>query len=186
MGKRKEADRIVTNHVIWSMGGGLIPVPLFDIAAVTAIQLDMLKQLANLYETDFSKSSGKAFVTALTGTTFARIGASMFKVFPGVGTVLGGVSMSVLSGASTYAIGQVAISQLEAGGDLFDLDFDWAREKYEEALERGKEIVEGLEAEPEEAEDVYAALERLGELKEKGIITEEEFEEKKQALLDRI
>ena len=47
MADRKVADKIVRSHVIWSMGAGLIPVPLFDLAAVTAIQIDLLKQLAD-------------------------------------------------------------------------------------------------------------------------------------------
>ena len=107
--KALEADKIVRSHVLWALGAGLMPVPLFDIAAVTALQMDMLKQLADVYEADFSKSTGKTFVSALAGSTTARIGASLVKAVPGVGTVLGGVSMSALSGASTYAVGQVPL-----------------------------------------------------------------------------
>ena len=70
---QREADEIVRSHVLWSMGAGLMPIPLFDIAAVTAIQIDMLKQLTACHGVDFSQSHGKAFVGALTGSTFARI-----------------------------------------------------------------------------------------------------------------
>jgi hypothetical protein len=35
---RQQADSIITNHVLWSMGGGLIPLPLLDVAAVTFVQ----------------------------------------------------------------------------------------------------------------------------------------------------
>ncbi|RQH16679.1 hypothetical protein D5R40_33865, partial [Okeania hirsuta] len=63
-----------------------------DLAAVTAIQLDMLKQLANLHELDYSETSGKALVGALTGNMMIRIGSSLFKAIPGIGTVLGGIS----------------------------------------------------------------------------------------------
>ena len=87
MTKGDEAENIITTHVVWSLGARLMPVPLFDIAAVTAVQMDMLKQLAELYEADFSKATGKTFVSALTGSTFARIGASLVKAVPGVGTI---------------------------------------------------------------------------------------------------
>jgi uncharacterized protein (DUF697 family) len=184
--KRKEAKKIVRSHVIWSLGAGLMPVPLFDIAAVTAIQIDMLKQLAELYEADFSKSRGKTFVSALTGSTFAKIGASVVKALPGIGTVLGGVSMSVLSGASTYAVGQVIIAHLEADGDFLNVDLGSAKAAYKEAFEQGKQFVSDLKEEEETAKDVFDALDKLGALKEKGIITEEEFEAKKQELLDRL
>ena len=124
MSKDQEADRIIKSHVVWAMGGGLIPVPLFDIAAVTAIQMDMLKELSELYKVDFSRATGKRFVSALTGSTFVRLGASLFKVVPGVGTILGGVSMSVMSGASTYAVGQVAKGAFGSENSLGGIDLD--------------------------------------------------------------
>jgi uncharacterized protein (DUF697 family) len=186
MTKRQEAERIVRNHVLWSMGAGLIPIPLLDLAAVTAIQVDMLQQLANLYQVDYSKSMGKTLVSALVGSTFAKIGAMLVKAIPGIGTVLGGVSMSVLSGASTYAVGHVVIGHLEAGGDFLNIDLEGARKGYDEAFEQGKTFVAGLKEKEGEAQDVFQALERLGELKQKGVITEAEFEAQKQKLLDRL
>jgi uncharacterized protein (DUF697 family) len=150
MTTREQADKIVTNHVLWSMGGGLIPVPLFDLAAVTFVQVDMLKQLAHLYGADFDGSQGKAIVSALTASTFAKIGSSMVKAIPGIGLLLGGFSMAALSGASTYAVGQVMINHLENGGQFMDIDVDAVKSAYREALEQGKEFVEGLGSKKEE------------------------------------
>ena len=96
----------------------MVPIPLIDIAAVTAVQIDMLRQIATVYGANYDASKGKAFASALAGSTFARIGASVVKALPGIGTVVGGVSMSVLSGASTYAVGTVAIGVFESGGRL--------------------------------------------------------------------
>jgi uncharacterized protein (DUF697 family) len=186
MTKRQEAERIVRSHVLWSMGAGLIPIPLLDLAAVTAIQVDMLQQLANLYQVDYSKSKGKTLVSALVGSTLAKLGASLVKSIPGIGTVLGGVSMSVLSGAPTYAVGHVVIGHLETGGDFLNTDLGRARRSYDEAFEQGKTFVAGLKEKEGEAQDVFQAIERLGELKQKGVITEAEFEAQKQKLLDRL
>ena len=36
-----------------AMAGGAIPIPLADLAAVTAVQLDMLKRLAGTYAVQF-------------------------------------------------------------------------------------------------------------------------------------
>ena len=186
MSKSQAADRIIREHVLWSLGAGLLPVPLFDIAAVTAVQMDMLRQLAGLFEVDYSKSTGKSFVSALTGSTFARIGASLVKAVPGVGTVLGGISMSLMSGASTYAVGQVAASHFGSEGGLLDVDMDWAKRAYGEAFERGKQFVSDLESEGKTADDAYEALDKLGQLREKGVITEDEFVAQKVKILDRI
>ncbi|MDC0835513.1 putative protein/domain associated with GTPase [Geitlerinema sp. FC II] len=187
MSKRTEAEAIVRTHVLWSMGGGLIPIPLVDFAAVTAIQLEMLQQLARTYNVDYSQSNGKAFVSALTGTTFARLGASLLKAIPGVGTLIGGASMSITSGASTYAVGQVAINHFANSGNLNNFVEDQVKQAYDVAFERGKSYVSDLENEKkDEAADIYQALEKLGKLKEQGILTEEEFQAKKQQLLERL
>jgi uncharacterized protein (DUF697 family) len=184
--KSQRADRIINTHVLWSMGAGLMPIPLFDIAAVTTVQIDLLKQLAENYEADFSNEMGKTFVTALTGGTFARIGASLLKTVPGIGTLIGGVSMSVMSGASTFAVGQVAKRHFETDGNIINFDLDFASNAYDDAFEKGKRVVSDLKGHMAESKDIYKSLERLGELRDKGVITDEEFETKKQELLERL
>lgn len=185
MVKRMQAEEIVRGHILWAMGGGLMPLPGLDLAAVTAVQMDMLRQLSNLYEVDFSTAMGKNFVTAVTGTTLAKLGASALKVIPGVGTIVGGLSMSLLSGASTYAVGQIAVGQLEANGGWGSIDLDKAKAKYQEWFEKGKEYVANLEKD-DNAADILASIEKLGELRQQGAITEEEFEAKKKELLARL
>ena len=202
--KREQADAIIKKHVLFSIGGGLIPIPLVDMAAVTALQVSMLEQLADLYGIGYNRSIAKSFIAALTGSTVAKLGASLIKAIPGIGTIIGGVAMSATSGASTYALGQVAISQFEASGSLEDIDVEDAKVAYEEAFEQGKEVVEEMEKEKkakeakekaaaaeapettETTEDVLDTLEKLGALKEKGILSEEEFEEQKRKLLERL
>ena len=187
MTQRTEADGIIRSHVLWAIGGGLIPIPLVDFAAVTAIQLEMLQQLARVYNVDYSKSMGKTFVSALTGTTIARLGASFLKAIPGVGTALGGASMAVASGASTYAVGQVAISHFSSGGSLSNFVEDRVRSAYNDAFERGKTYVSDLEKDKgDDAANIYQSLQELGNLKDKGILTEQEFDTKKQELLARL
>ena len=177
------ADRIIKEHVLWSIGAGLVPLPLLDIVAVTAVQLDMLKQLASLHSIPFTESEGKAWVSALAGNVMARVGANALKLIPGVGTLLGGVSMSILAGASTYAIGQVATSHFETGGTFASVDMSSAKRRYEEELERGKRVAEGLRG---EKKDVIDKLERLAKLHEKGVLSDEEFEAQKKRVLSSV
>lgn len=186
MERKDRADQMIKSHTVWSMGAGLIPVPLLDVAAVTAVQIDLLQQLANLYGVDFSKSMGKTFVSGLTGGAVARKGASMVKAMPGVGSVVGGLSMSVLSGASTYAVGQVAIKHLESSPDFLNMDLSWAKATYEKAFARGKEVVAKFKVEGRESHDVFQNLRKLAELRDGGVISEQDFEAKKKELLLRI
>ncbi len=151
MEKRTEAEKIVKKHVIWALGGGLVPVPLLDIAAVSLVQVDMLKQLCRLYGVSYSESKGKAILSAVAGSSLASIGASAIKTIPWVGTVLGGVSMPILSGASTYALAQAIIIHFEADGNLFDMDMDKIKRAYKENFQRGKEFASNLKKKHDES-----------------------------------
>jgi uncharacterized protein (DUF697 family) len=188
--KNKGAESIIRNHMIWSMGAGVIPVPFVDFLAVTAIQLDMVKQLSSLYDLDFNKTKGKAVITALTSSSIAKMAAGrMVKFIPVVGSVIGGVTMSVMSGATTYAIGEVFRRHFETGGTF--LDFDPARLKkyYDEKFEKGKEYAEKIREEQDKVEEVkdttviMEKLKELGQMKKDGIITEEEFSKMKAKLI---
>jgi uncharacterized protein (DUF697 family) len=107
MTRRTQAETIIRNRVIFAAGGGMIPIPLIDIAAVTMVQLDLLQQLCQLYGVNYSRASGRSLITALTSSVLARLGASAVKAIPGIGSILGGVSNAILSGAATYAVGEV-------------------------------------------------------------------------------
>jgi uncharacterized protein (DUF697 family) len=180
MSDRATAEKIVNKHVLWSVAAGLVPFPLLDVVAVSAIQLDMLRQIAAEYGVSFSESEGKAWVSTLAGNLVAQVAASAIKLIPGVGSVLGGVASSGVSGAATYAIGQVATNHFEQGGTFANLDMDAARRAYEREFERGKQVAKDLS---NESKDALDKLERLGQLRDKGVITAAEFEEQKKRIL---
>ena len=49
----KQADSIIRNSVVFASGAGLIPVPVVDLMAVTAVQIEMIRRLCKLYKVDF-------------------------------------------------------------------------------------------------------------------------------------
>lgn len=185
------ARTVVKNHVLISMGAGLVPIPVLDIAAVTAVQMEMVKQVAAVYDVPYPNSFDKSFITALTGSIFARIGASLIKVIPGVGSLIGGFSMAIMSGASTYAVGQVFIRHFEAGGNFHDFDPMSMRKVFQEEYEKGKEKAEQWKKEKDavskQSNDLSSQtlekLKELGALKESGVLTDEEFQKMKDNLL---
>ena len=200
MNNLAQAEPIIKRHVFFSMGAGLIPVPIFDIAAVTAIQLDMLRQLCKLYGQDYSDSRGKAFIGALTGTTVARITAhsvgSFLKVIPIIGASLGGVTVAAFAGATTYAIGQVVARHFDSGGSIVTFDKEDLKDFYEEQVEKGKEMVEEwqntinetLEEVSTPVEEIFeneldTKLAKLEDLKTAGLVTETEYKRIKARIL---
>lgn len=188
--RSKHVDTIVRNHVIWSMGAGLIPVLIADIFAVSALQLDMIRQMCKVYDVDFSETQGKAIVTSLTGSTVARITAgSLVKMLPVVGSIIGGITVSVFAGASTYALGQVFKRHFESGGTV--LDFDPARLKklYKEQFEKGKKVAEQLrkdEKARKEAEEAEKQAQSQAEEMAKAAAAEKGGKEKDSDVIGRL
>ncbi len=150
--KNKHAETVIRNHVIWSMGASfLVPIPVADVFAVSALQLDMIRQLCRIYDLNFSETQGKAIVTSLTSSTLARAGArSLIKLVPGIGTVIGGVAGSVFNGASTYALGEVFKKHFESGGTILDFDAERLKKLYREKFEKGKKVAEQLQQQQDE------------------------------------
>lgn len=186
----KDASSIIKNHMMWSMGAGLIPVPMADVFAVSAIQLDMIRQLCNLYEVNYKDTEGKAVISSLTGSVLARVGARAVKFIPGVGSVIGGVTLAILSGASTYALGEVFKRHFETGGTFLDFDPSRVKKMYDEMFEKGKQYAKKIKSEQAKAEmeltsengvtqeqqDTISRLKDLAKLKEEGMISDDEFE----------
>lgn len=188
--KQAKASEVIKNHVGFSLGAALIPMPGADLLAVSAVQLNMLRSLAKIYGVGFMDTLGKNIISAVAGGSAARLGASLVKAIPGVGTIVGELSMPVLSGASTYALGRVVASHFQKGGSLDDLDLKNARKNYQSEMENGKRVAEDLtQTKPQAQSDTDDAMEKIrkmAEMKEAGIITEEEFKQLKERLLAQI
>jgi uncharacterized protein (DUF697 family) len=140
--KDAHATTVIRNHVVWSMGASyIVPLPIADVFAVSALQLDMIRQLCRVYGIDFAETQGKALVTSLTTSAMTKAGArSLIKLVPGLGTVVGGVATAILNGASTYALGEVFKKHFGNGGTFLDFDTERLRKVYNEKFEKGKDV----------------------------------------------
>lgn len=136
--KRADADKIVRRYMIWSAGTALIPLPVVDMIAVTAIELALLKKLSDHYDIRFSTQRGKALIASLIGGLHAGLfTGSLLKMVPVIG--LGGaiVPIAMLAGALTYAVGKVFVHHFEAGGTLLDFDPSKLEKYFEQKFKEG-------------------------------------------------
>jgi uncharacterized protein (DUF697 family) len=144
-GKHVSAQNTVKTHMVSGMALGLLPAPLFDIMALSGVQLNLLRSLCKHYAVDFDEQLGKGMVSALVSGSLpvlTVLGLSSFaKLIPGIGTVGGALSMTVLAGATLYATGQVFIRHFEAGGTLLDFDSKHWQAFFKQQLEEGKTFV---------------------------------------------
>ena len=188
--KQAKSSDIIRNHVGFSLAAALIPLPGADLIAVSAVQLNMLRQLAGLYQVGFMDTLGQNIISAVVGSSAARLGASLVKAIPGVGTIIGELSMPALSGASTSALGKVVANHFQLGGSLDDLDLKNARKGYEVEVVNGKKVAEQMAqttpAPKSASDEAVDKLQKLAELKAAGIISEEEFGQLKTRLLTQI
>ena len=187
----KHAESIIRNHILFSMGAGVIPVPIVDIFAVSAAQLDMIRQLCKVYDVDFAETQGKAIVSSLTTATLARLGAgSLAKMIPVIGSLLGGVTNAVMAGASTYALGQVFKIHFETGGTILDFDTDRLKKMYKEQFEKGKKVAEEMrkqqDAKRRAAEEAAEEAKTAETIDEVMAETVEQEKDKTDEVIDRL
>lgn len=154
----KSAGQIIKNHAWLTTVPGFLPVPLLDMIAISAIQVDMVKQLCSFYGKTYSEERGKSITLSLMSAFAGRIPGylfrSVFKSIPGIGWALGGVSMSAFAAASTYATGTVFKEHFDQGGTLHDLNPENFRKFYQEQFEKAKVWVDKkLEIKPPKTED---------------------------------
>ncbi len=136
------ADDIVKSTVIAAMASGLVPVPVFDIAAVAALQTRMVQRLSAVYGVPFRANLAKSLVFALLSGVAPVMAAgslvSVIKVIPGAGSLAGGAGVSVLAGAVTWAVGRVFQSHFESGGTLLDFSPSGMRARFRLAFREAR------------------------------------------------
>jgi uncharacterized protein (DUF697 family) len=154
--QRAKVDSAINYSMLLSGGVGIVPIPLVDFVGVTAIQLALIKQLSAIYGVEYTASATKRTVSAIIGGAVPAFGsmtvASWVKAIPVVGSVLGGSAMMLLSGASTYAIGQVFANHFERGGTILDIEASQVKEQFKGYYETGKAKLSRKKAAPEGAE----------------------------------
>jgi len=118
-----EAARVISTAVKWSAGASIVPVPYVDLLALGAVQVKMVRDLAQVYGLDAEGETLKGVISALLGTLApAAISGgllgSALKVVPVGGTIIGSVGLAAFGSAATYAIGKIFVTHFEKGGTL--------------------------------------------------------------------
>jgi uncharacterized protein (DUF697 family) len=147
--QHQEAQRIVKNHVLSGSAIGLIPIPFVDTFALSSNQVNMLHRLSEHYDLDFNKRRAKVILTALVSGSLPLVAvlglSSALKVIPGIGTLGGNASLSVLGGAITYATGQSLVKHFEAGGTIHDFHAKSYIQFFKRKIKKGMQFVQNTE-----------------------------------------
>lgn len=116
--RRKAAQKIVARHKNYAALGGLVPLPVANIGAVTAVNLRMVRQLSALYQVPFERDRTRALIVALVGGAVptgvgTAASTTLMWVIPG-GLLVGLGAAALTAGALTRGIGHVFIESFES------------------------------------------------------------------------
>ena len=85
---------------------GAIPIPVADTIPISAAQVTMIVALGKVFDITISESVAKSIITVGLAQTAGRaVVSSAFKMFPGIGTIVGGVISSTTAVAITEGLG---------------------------------------------------------------------------------
>lgn len=140
-----KASEIVKRNMLWATGAGVLPVPVLELVAITAVELKLVKELADLYGAGYRKDLAKAAVLSLIGslgsvTLGKMIAMSSLRAIPVFGHAVAVASVPALSAAVTYAIGKVFVAHFEAGGSLLEFDSAKVREYFRSEFANGIKV----------------------------------------------
>jgi uncharacterized protein (DUF697 family) len=140
-----QVTKIIRYHMLGAAGVGLLPFPVVDYVALTGIQLNMLRQMAQAYNIPFFKDKVKNIVSpligaALPGMVGGPLALSLVKLIPFVGTYVGMTTMPVLAGGITYAVGKVFNQHFASGGTFLTFDPEQVKAYYLQMFEEGKKV----------------------------------------------
>lgn len=124
-----EARKIIRTSERKAFAWGFLPLPVVDVAAVTVVQLGMIRKLAELYGVRYREGEARSILTALLGSLLpvqfgTMVARSAIKKIPGLGTLLGIASLPTLLGGATRIVGKLFAQHFENGGSMADFDLD--------------------------------------------------------------
>jgi uncharacterized protein (DUF697 family) len=123
--RRSLARGIVERHAYYSAVGGIIPVPIANVASITAVIVRMVKVLSDLYGVPFQRDRARAIVIGLMGGAMptglaAATASTLVYIVPG-SNLIGLAVSSVTAIACTRGIGRIFIEHFESGATLNDI-----------------------------------------------------------------
>ncbi|MBP1042659.1 50S ribosome-binding GTPase [Vagococcus sp. BWB3-3] len=112
--KDKQARRVIDGVVLTTFGQGFIPIPFSDAPILIASQTGMLAKITSVYGIKIEKKGIETIAGGIIGITGTTVGgksivSSIFKLFPGLGTIAGGMVSGSTAAILTKLLGEAYI-----------------------------------------------------------------------------
>jgi uncharacterized protein (DUF697 family) len=144
-----EVRGIIHNHMLLAMGIGLVPLPVVDTLALSAVQLLLVRKLALRQGVAFAPWRARTLIASMLGgagvvSIATGFWLSWVKAVPVVGPSVGAATMPLLAGASTWALGMVFQRHFQAGGTLADFNPARQAQDFAARFTEGKKQAAGV------------------------------------------
>lgn len=137
--RQQAAEACIRKNALLASVAGLIPVPVADVAGVSAVQVKMINELAQIHEVTVDQGVVKSLVMTMLGATLTQSlfqwAASLVKSLPGPGTVVGETVQALISVSTTYGIGVAASFYFEQECQVSD---EVLKDRFVKGVEEGK------------------------------------------------
>ena len=127
--KSAEVDSMLNKYTAAAFGIGAVPIPVPSAAALVPLQMKMLAEIAVRWNVlSIQQTMGTVLTEVVTTTVGRTIAASLLKLFPGVGTILGGAINGTVAAAVTYGTGKAfnyacrKMQESDLDGTKFDMN----------------------------------------------------------------
>lgn len=136
------AMEIVKRNSLYSAGVGIFAIPVVNVAGVAALQIKMLRELADHYGVPFQQDRVKSILSSLVGGVVStKLGYGMVGTIaklPLVGPLVSVATLPLFAYGITYAVGKVFIQHFASGGTFLDFDPDKVRGYFREQVGKAK------------------------------------------------
>lgn len=133
----KKANKVIRNYTIAATGSGIIPNPVVSAAAITGIQVMLIKKLCELYNIPFTKKRIDVIINSVVGSVVTRLVALATVAIPGVSTPMKGLSGGAIAGLYTATVGEFYKVHFQNGGTLKDASISDISKYFLEEYQRG-------------------------------------------------
>jgi len=147
----EEASKTIRKHTATAMATAMVPIPAADIAAITIVEINMIRELTRIYGHNWNDKLARQIIgIAAAAMVGGGLWASVLKFIPSLGTVSGSVIQMGIAGTVCYALGRAYQSHLESGEESFD------KKEFEETMKQ--HLAEGKRIADELKEDVKKGM----------------------------
>lgn len=118
--KEGQCNKLINSASTWAAAATLIPVNGIDMAALAAVEANLIINISAVYGEKLPKYAVSGVISTLLGTLVPMYSAQLtvpflLKWIP-FGNLVGAATMAGFGAAATYAIGKVFVKHYEEGG----------------------------------------------------------------------